>query len=49
MWEASTSTVVSQQETPTHLLHSQAVDIKCQQSALNQMTTQFISAAAEEM
>lgn len=29
----------TQQETPTHLLHNQAVPVKCQQSALIQMTT----------
>lgn len=31
--------VASQQETPTHLLHNQAVTVKCQQSALVQMTS----------
>ena len=39
MEEAKSSTVVAQQETPTHLLHNQAVPAKCQQSALIQMTT----------
>lgn len=32
VWEATASTVASQQETPTRLLHSQAVPAKCQQS-----------------